>query len=57
METESERRRQRLSSQNPLTGEEVGDFPIMSAMEVRGLVNAAREAQAGWSHARKRSLA
>jgi succinate-semialdehyde dehydrogenase/glutarate-semialdehyde dehydrogenase len=54
METGSERRRQRLSSQNPLTGEEVGDFPIMSAKEVRGLVNAAREAQAEWS---QRSLA
>ncbi|NIN70768.1 MAG: aldehyde dehydrogenase family protein [Gemmatimonadetes bacterium] len=49
METGSERRRQRLSSRNPLTGEAVGDFPFMSAAEVRGLVDAARAAQAEWS--------
>jgi len=50
---ESERRRRRLSSRNPLTGDQVGDFPIMSAEEVRGLIDAAREAQADWS---RRSL-
>jgi acyl-CoA reductase-like NAD-dependent aldehyde dehydrogenase len=49
MEVKSERRRERLSSQNPLTGAEVGDFPIMSVKEVRGLVNAARDAQAVWA--------
>ncbi|UCC72139.1 MAG: aldehyde dehydrogenase family protein [Gemmatimonadota bacterium] len=53
METEGERRRERLSSRNPLTGDEVGDFPIMGPEEVRGLVDTARAAQAEWS---RRSL-
>ncbi len=38
-----------MISRNPLTGEEVGDFPIMGSEEVRGLVAAARTAQAEWS--------
>jgi succinate-semialdehyde dehydrogenase/glutarate-semialdehyde dehydrogenase len=53
MERQVERRRGRLSVVSPLTGEAVGDFPIMGRDEVRGLVDAARLAQAEWS---RRSL-
>ncbi len=60
MESGVERRRDRLTSRNPLTGGAVGDFPIMGVEEVRGLVGAARAAQAEWSgrapEARARAL-
>jgi succinate-semialdehyde dehydrogenase/glutarate-semialdehyde dehydrogenase len=49
MGTELERRRERLVCTNPLTGGEIGDVPIMGVEEVRGLVAAARSAQAEWS--------
>ena len=53
MEGEAERRRERLRVRSPLTGEEVGDFPIMGPEELRGLVDTARAAQSEWS---RRSL-
>jgi succinate-semialdehyde dehydrogenase/glutarate-semialdehyde dehydrogenase len=46
---QSERRRGRLVSTNPLTGREIGDVAIMRIAEIRGLVSAARAAQAEWS--------
>lgn len=49
----TERRRERLTCRNPLTGSEIGDVPIMTSSEVMGLVTAARGAQAEWS---RRSL-
>jgi succinate-semialdehyde dehydrogenase/glutarate-semialdehyde dehydrogenase len=49
MNTVQERRRDRLVTVSPLTGGELGDYPIMGAAEVRVLVAAAREAQAEWS--------
>ncbi|NIW35227.1 MAG: aldehyde dehydrogenase family protein [Gemmatimonadetes bacterium] len=47
--TQANVRRERLVSRDPLTGAELGDYPVMSAVEVRGLVAAARRAQADWS--------
>ena len=49
MNTVQERRRDRLVTVSPLTGGELGDYPIMGAAEVRALVAVAREAQAEWS--------
>ena len=49
MNTQRERRQERLISKNPITGAEIGDFPVMGHDEVRGLVAATRAAQAGWS--------
>ncbi|MGD8866551.1 MAG: aldehyde dehydrogenase family protein [Gemmatimonadales bacterium] len=44
-----ERRRERLICTSPLTGNEIGDVPIMTSSEVEGLVAAARKAQLEWS--------
>jgi acyl-CoA reductase-like NAD-dependent aldehyde dehydrogenase len=49
METMAERRGERLICENPLTGAEIADVPVMGPAELRGLVTAAREAQREWS--------
>jgi acyl-CoA reductase-like NAD-dependent aldehyde dehydrogenase len=59
-DTQTKARRERLVSYNPLTGGELGDYPIMNGAEVRGLADAARRAQAEWSrlpiHERVRAM-
>ncbi len=49
MDAQTERRRDRLICRNPLTGAELGDFPIMGVDEVRGLIDAARRSQVEWA--------
>jgi succinate-semialdehyde dehydrogenase/glutarate-semialdehyde dehydrogenase len=49
MESQTERRRERLISRNPLTGDELADLPIMGPAEVRGMVDAARRTQVEWA--------
>jgi succinate-semialdehyde dehydrogenase/glutarate-semialdehyde dehydrogenase len=49
MEAQQKNRRDRLVVTNPITGAEIGDYPVMSSGEVAALVVAAREAQAEWS--------
>lgn len=49
MDTRQESRRERLVTTNPLTGAEIGDYPIMGSGEVGALVEAARGAQREWS--------
>ncbi len=53
MESQVERRRDRLVRRSPLTGAEIADFPIMGLEEVRALVAASRAAQVEWA---RRSL-
>ncbi len=49
VESQVERRRERLVCRNPLTGAELADVPVMGRDEVRALVAAAREAQTAWA--------
>ncbi len=49
MSIQQERRGERLVTRNPLTGAEIGDYPVMGLEEVRALVSSARAAQLDWS--------
>lgn len=48
MESRLERRRDRLTDTNPITGDEIADLPVMGADEVLGLVEGARSARRRW---------